>query len=356
LPAAAREPALTGAAIEVRLYAEDPVRDWLPQAGRLDAFTIEHQAAFGSVRGVRLDAGVETSNSIGVFYDPMLAKVIAWAPDRSLASALLASTLRRAEISGIVTNRDLLVRVLESSSWLAGDTDTDFFERVGLAALAAPLVGEGVRPQYVLAAALGQAALRRRQAAVLGGLPSGWRNNPSQPQAVWYVTSDAQIEVQYACSRSGLSARVDGEEIVAAVLSADPGDGGRVDVVLEVDLVRRAYSVHVVSAETPAAAGPVARVHVSGPEGAVTFEEIPRFPEPSAQVAAGSLTAAMPGSVVRVLVGEGDVVTAGQPILVLEAMKMEHTVAAPAGGTVTSVAVVVGSQVETGSLLAVVGD
>ncbi len=356
MPAAALEPALAGAAIEARLYAEDPRRDWLPQAGRLEAFTIEHQAAFGAVRGVRLDAGVETSSTIGASYDPMLAKVIAWAPERAIASALLASTLRRAEISGVVTNRDLLVRVLESAAWLAGDTDTDFFDRVGLDVLSAPLVEDDVRPQYALAAALGQAALRRREAAVLDGLPSGWRNNPSRPQTVLYASADSQLEVQYAYSRSGLFARVDGAEIAAAVLSADAGEGGRADVVLEVDRVRRAYSVHVVSEETAAAAGSVGRVYVTGPEGAVTFEEIPRFPEPSADAVPGSLTAAMPGSVVRVLVAEGDEVAAGQPVVVLEAMKMEHTIAAPVAGTVTSVAVAVGSQVETGSLLAVVGE
>lgn len=365
LPAAARAPALVGAAIEVRLYAEDPRRDWLPQAGRLDAFSVGHEGAFGGVgltklgggvRGVRLDSGVETSSTIGVSYDPMLAKVIAWAPDRGEASALLASALRRAEISGVVTNRDLLVRVLESPEWLTGDTDTDFFDRVGLDELSESLVGGSVRRQYALAAALGQAALRRTQAAVLRGLPSGWRNNPSRPQTVRYRACDAELEVEYAYSRSGLSARVDGEEIAAAALSADPQGTDRAAVVLEVDLVRRAYTVHVVSEETAAAAGPVGCVYVAGPEGAVTFDEIPRFPEPSADAIPGSLTAAMPGSVVRVLVGEGDVVAAGQPIVVLEAMKMEHTVAAPAAGTVTSVAVKVGSQVETGSLLAVVGE
>ncbi len=356
LPTTAREPALAGAAVEVRLYAEDPGRDWLPQAGRLDTFAIEHQAAFGSVRGVRLDAGVESCDTIGVSYDPMLAKVIAWAPDRSAAGALLASALRRAEISGVITNRDLLVRVLESPAWLAGDTDIDFFERIGLDGLARSLVGEDVRPQYALAAALGQAALRRAEAPVLGGLPAGWRNNPSLPQTVRYRFGGAELEVQYGYSRGGLSARVDDAQVAASVLKAEPVAPDRVAVVLEADLVRRAYSVHVVSAETSAAAGPVGRVHVAGPEGGVTFEEVARFPEPSAAVIPGSLTAAMPGSVVRVLVGEGDVVTAGQPIVVLEAMKMEHTVAAPAAGTVTSVAVAVGAQVETGSLLAVVGE
>ena len=164
LPPEACNPALRGSAIEVRLYAEDPARDWLPQAGRLDAFAIEHLGAFGgvgvttsggAVRGIRLDSGVETASTIGVSYDPMLAKVIAWAPERSEASALLAATLRRAQISGLVTNRDLLVRVLESKAWLAGETDTSFFDRVGLTELAAPLIDPAAAPEYPLAAALG---------------------------------------------------------------------------------------------------------------------------------------------------------------------------------------------------------
>jgi biotin carboxyl carrier protein len=162
--------------------------------------------------------------------------------------------------------------------------------------------------------------------------------------------------VQYTYARSGLAARISGEQVSACVVSAEPTGADRVAVALEVDLMRRAYIVHVVSEETAAAAGPVGRVYVSGPEGAVTLEEVPRFPESSAAAIPGSLTAAMPGSVVRVLVAEGDVVAAGQPMVVLEAMKMEHTIAAPAAGTVTSVAVAVGSQVETGSLLAVVGE
>ncbi len=367
LPADARSPALRGSAIEVRLYAEDPLRDWLPQAGRLDAFTVQHQGAFGGIglapgggaaRGIRLDSGVETSSSIGVSYDPMLAKVIAWAPDRSQASALLAATLRRAQISGLVTNRDLLVRVLESKPWLAGDTDTSFFDRVGLDELAAPLIDPGAAPEYPLAAALAQAALRRRDARVLAALPSGWRNNPSQPQRVEYTSTNREdpIDVAYAVSRDGLRAQVLGQPLNCSLVSATSTSSDRVTVILETDLVRRSYDVHVLAEETAAAAGPVARIHVAGPDGALTLAELPRFPEPSAQLAPGSLMASMPGSVVRVLVSDGDVVEAGQPVVVLEAMKMEHTLTAPSAGTVTAVAVSVGAQVETGSLLVVVGE
>jgi propionyl-CoA carboxylase alpha chain len=300
---------------------------------------------------------VETASTIGVSYDPMLAKVISWAPSRDEASAILASALRRARIDGVVTNRDLLVRVLDSPEWLAGDTDTGFFDRLGRAGLGEPLVSVDDARDYPLAAALGQAALRRREAPVLANLPSGWRSNPSQPQHVAYTTAgrEESVEVAYALGRAGLVASVNGEPLECAVIAADPAAGDRVAVVLESALIRRSFEVHVVSAQTPMAAGPVARIHISGPEGSVTLHEVPRFPEPSAQVEPGSLTASMPGSVVRVLVSDGDVVAAGQPVVVLEAMKMEHTVTAPAAGTVTTVAVEVGAQVETGSLLVVVG-
>ena len=366
LPAQACEPPLAGHAIEVRLYAEDPARDWLPQAGVIDGFSIGHKGAFGgvgltssgaAVRGVRLDSGVETASTIGVSYDPMLAKVIAWAPSRDEASAVLASALRQARIDGMVTNRDLLVRVLESPQWLAAETDTDFFDRVGLDLLARPLVEPDAVGEYALAAALGQAALRRRDAPVLAGLPSGWRSNPSQPQRVAYTVAGREhpVDVEYAITRQGLTAAVNGGALDSVLREAKPTSADGTTVILETEGLRRTFRIRAITGESPLAAGPVARVHVAGSDGSVTLTEVPRFPEPSAQIAPGSLTASMPGSVVRVLVSDGDVVAAGQPVVVLEAMKMEHTLTAPAAGTVTAVAVSVGAQVETGSLLVVVG-
>jgi propionyl-CoA carboxylase alpha chain len=333
LPAAARNPRLEGAAIEVRLYAEDPRRDWLPQAGTLDAFRV-------SGAGIRVDSGVETGSAIGVAYDPMLAKVIAWAPDRTAASAVLASALRRAELSGVLTNRDLLVRILASPQWLAGEIDTDFLE-ANLDHLATPLVGEDELPEYALAAAFGQAALRREKAQVMSGIPSGWRNNPSVPQTVTYTRTgrDEPIEVTYMFGRNGVRATVDGAALAVENVETDNA-ADHVSVTLEIDGLRKTFQVH--------------DLHVSGPSGAVTLHEVPRFPEPTAAIAPGSLTASMPGTVVRVLVNEGEQVSSGQAVVVLEAMKMEHTITAPSNGTITELPVTQGAQVETGTLLAVV--
>ena len=344
MPDAALRPALNGAAIEVRLYAEDPARDWLPQSGRLEDFHVPAETEFRPTDGpgVRLDSGVAPGDEVGVHYDPMLAKVIAWAPDRTSAALALAGALERARLHGLTTNRDLLVRVLRSEAFLAGETDTGFLDRYGLDVLAAPLVDAGRLRLHALAAALAGAALRRATAPVLAGLPSGWRNNPTQPQATVF---DAGT-VHYRLERAGLVADVDGTAVEATLLGTAVLAPDRVRIELEAGGLRSAFEVHVTGDSC----------YVDEPRGSSTLVEQSRFPDPSAAIPPGSLTAAMPGSVTRVAVAEGDRVMAGQPLLVLEAMKMEHPVTAPAAGVVTALYVTVGQQVETGAVLAVVED
>ena len=332
-------PAIRGHAIEVRLYAEDPAAGWQPQSGTLHAFDVPGVVAEFTLpdrHGIRLDSGVVAGSVIGVHYDPMLAKVIAWGPDRPAAARALAGALARARIHGVTTNRELLVNVLRHPGFLAGDTDTAFFDRHGLDVLSAPLAGEDARALSALAAALADAAANRGQARVLGGLPSGWRNLPSAPQRKTYLLGDTEYEVAYRLGRSGLVA--EGHENVE-LLEAAPDR-----VVLAVSGIRRTFSVgrHPGLVAVDSSLGPVA------------FTAVPRFADPDAALAAGSLVAPMPGTVLRVAVSEGDAVTAGEPLLWLEAMKMEHRVSAPADGVVAELPVVVGQQVELGTVLAVV--
>jgi propionyl-CoA carboxylase alpha chain len=334
-------PPARGHAIEARLYAEDPATGWQPQSGTLHAFALSGPAAeFCPVRGagtsdmpaLRLDSGVVAGSRVSVFYDPMLAKVISWAPDREQAAAALARALSTATIHGLRTNRDLLVGVLRHPAFLAGHTDTAFFEVHGLTTLAAPLATDEAASLSALAAALADAADRQQHARVLGGLPSGWRNVPSQLQHVRFAGHD----VGYRIDRSGLVAP--GWEDVR-LISMSPS---RVE--LEVSGVRRAFAV---------AAYP-GLVCVDSALGPVTLIPQARFTDPAAQVAAGSLLAPMPGTVVRVAAAVGDQVSAGQPLLWLEAMKMEHVISAPAAGVVAELPVAAGQQVEVGSVLAVV--
>jgi propionyl-CoA carboxylase alpha chain len=350
LPATTPPPAY-GHAIEARLYAEDPAAGWQAQSGTLHMFALAGEPAefragpapVGRTPAgpglaaqvppvLRVDSGVVAGSQVGIFYDPMLAKVIAWAADREQAAAVLARALATARIHGLTTNRDLLVRVLRHPAFLAGQTDTAFFDTHGLDALAAPLADGAAAELSALAAALANAAAWQRDARVLGGLPLGWRNMPSQLQRARYAGHD----VGYRIDRSGLV--VEGRDDVRLV-SLRPD---RVE--LEVAGVRRAFEV----------AGYDGLVCVDSALGPVTLIPQPPFAGPTAHVAAGSVLAPMPGTVVRLAAAVGDGVTAGQPLLWLEAMKMEHLVAAPAAGIVAELPVAPGQQVEVGSVLAVV--
>ena len=331
LPESVTGARIDGHAIEVRLYAEDVTAGFLPATGTLHRFRIP------AAPGIRVDSGVVDGSVVGTSYDPMLAKVIAYGPTRADAARRLARALQGAQLHGVTTNRDLLVGILREDEFLAGGTDTGYLTRHDPAALAAT---PAVAP-HAAAAALATQAANRQDAAVLGTLPSGWRNVASAPQHVSYAVGESTVEVGYRVRRDGLRVTVDDEPLDARLLSAGPDA-----VVLEIAGVRRSYAVHRV--------GGVA--YVDGPDGSATLVEVPRFADPNAVAHAGSLLAPMPGGVVRVLAEPGATVTAGQPLVVLEAMKMEHTVVAPVDGTVTEVHVGPGDQVDTGQVLAVVAE
>ncbi|WP_405134376.1 acetyl/propionyl/methylcrotonyl-CoA carboxylase subunit alpha [Nocardia sp. NBC_01388] len=343
-PLPAQQPAMRGHSIEVRLYAEDPAHDWQPQSGPVHKLEIPGTIGEFTVLtepGVRLDTGVVDGSVVGVHYDPMLSKVISYADTRDEAAHLLASALQRAKIHGLVTNRDLLVRVLRHPAFLAGDTDTAFFATHGLDVLSAPLASEADEALSIVAAALADAAANRQAARVVRGLPSGWRNLPSQTQSKSYESRlTGKHEVRYRLTRAGIE--VDGHpglELLEAtpdlVVLQVPGERGA---------VRRRFEI--------ARYGDL--VAVDSPLGPVAVRRLPRFEDPADQVAEGSLLAPMPGAVIRVAAEAGGRVEKGQPILWLEAMKMEHTISAPVTGILTELNVTTGQQVEVGTVLAVV--
>jgi propionyl-CoA carboxylase alpha chain len=321
----------SGAAIEVRLYAEDPADDYAPQVGTLTRFE------FPDVEGLRVEAGFTSGSTVSPFYDAMLAKLVVWAPTRDDAARRLVSVLRRARLHGLRTNRDQLVAVLTDERFLSGDVSTAMLAQsngpvvTGVAPDAALASHESQESRLVRsAAALAWVETQRATARVQQHLATGYRNVVSQPQRVEFT--DGTV-AEWWGERAGY--RVEG----ASVVSASP-----TEVVLDVEGVRRRYEVAVSGH----------RIDVDGPEGHAALERKPRFVDPSTQVAAGSLLAPMPGSVVAVRAQVGDVVAEGQPLLVMEAMKMQHTIAAPYSGTVTELAATTGQQVEAGTVLAVV--
>ncbi|BBY13804.1 acetyl/propionyl/methylcrotonyl-CoA carboxylase subunit alpha [Mycobacterium marseillense] len=335
----AEPPAAQGHSIEARLYAEDPARGWQPQAGVVRAFALPSvRAEFGALghrTGIRLDSGIVDGFTVSIHYDPMLAKVISYAPTRRQAALVLADALARARVHGLRTNRDLLVNVLRHPAFLDGATDTAFFDTHGLAELSSPLGdAAGVRLSAI-ATALADAARNRALAPVLGAVPSGWRNLRSGYQVKTYGDDEGnEHRVQYRFDRPGLVLPDDpGVQLVSA--TAD-------DVVLRTDGVDQSFAVRRYDSD----------VYVDSARGPVHLIALPRFPEPGSTVEKGSLVAPMPGNVIRLGAAIGDTVTAGQPLIWLEAMKMEHTITAPVDGVLAELNVKTGQQVEVGAVLA----
>lgn len=338
----AEPPAAQGHSIEARLYAEDPAREWQPQAGVVRAFEVPSvRAEFGSLgqrTGIRLDSGIADGFTVSIHYDPMLAKVISYAPTRHQAALVLADALTRARVHGLRTNRDLLVNVLRHPAFLDGATDTAFFDTHGLAELSAPLGDAAAVRLSAIAAALADAARNRALAPVLGAIPSGWRNLRSGYQVKTYGDDDGnEHRIQYRFDRTRLVLPDDPSvQLVSATAKA---------VVLRTDGVDHHFSVRRYDTSD-------SDVYVDSARGPVHLIALPRFPEPGSTVEKGSLVAPMPGNVIRLGAAIGDTVTAGQPLIWLEAMKMEHTITAPVDGVLAELEVKTGQQVEVGAVLA----
>jgi acetyl/propionyl-CoA carboxylase alpha subunit len=329
LPPEALNPQQRGHAIEVRLCAEDPAAGYLPQTGTLERFE------FDGGPHVRLDSGVETGSVVPPYYDSMLAKLVAWGPTREAAARTLAAAVAGSRIHGVVTNRRQLVQILRHPEFLAGNIDTGFLERHPCTE--APAVDPA---PAALAAALAVQAGHRCSARVLAAVPSGWRTVPSQDQRVDLALGEQPFAVTYRLDRRGALAHaaVDGAPMAAALDIATPEQ-----VVLHLDGVRTLFRVHLTERHA----------EVDGPGGAWSFVRLPRFPLPDDAGLAGSLVAPMPGSILRVLAAVGDAVVPGQPLVVLEAMKMEHQVVAPRAGIVSALLVLPGDQVVIGQPLLV---
>ncbi|KAA0082775.1 biotin/lipoyl-binding protein [Mycolicibacterium sp. P9-64] len=357
----AEPPAARGHSIEARLYAEDPAKNWQPQAGPIHRFDVPGiRTEFGTLdrTGVRVDSGIVDGSSVSVFYDPMLAKVISHAPTRRQAAGILADALARTRVHGIRTNRDLLVSVLRHRAFLDGATDTAFFDTHDLARLAKPLADSSAVKLSALAAALAEAAGNRVTATAFAEIPSGWRNMSSGYQIKRFVdgagASEAtegvndEYEIRYRFVRGRVElpdfddvtvVSATPDRVVLCTFEASEGTGATNGVERPFDVAR--YG---------------ADVFVDGPLGPVRLVALPRFPDPDAAVARGSLLAPMPGSVIRIGAAVGDQVTAGQPLIWLEAMKMEHTINAPGDGVLAELNVTAGQQVDVGAVLARVDD
>ena len=322
---------ISGHAIEARLYAEDPEKNFLPVSGRVVRFEPDADTP------IRVDSGVESGSEVSIYFDPMLAKVIAHAPTREEAALRLAGALERLRIPGLTTNRDFLANTLHHPGFLAGDTTTAFIENHSPARRRATTQQE--LAFALLAAALHAAERRRSAQKVLATLPRGWRNNRSTLERAGYEFRGETHTVGYAAERDGRLRCAVGEtaHLVRAV------ELGVERVTLEVDGVARTCFI---TREGD-------RVWVQTSSGEIGLRELPRFPEATQQTLAGGYTAPMPGKVISVHTANGLAVKAGDLLVILEAMKMEHRITAAADGRVAELKVAEGGQVEAGQVLLV---
>lgn len=323
---------INGWAIEARLYAEDPAKGFLPAPGMVRVW---RPSAAGQAR---FDSGVESGSEINIEFDPMIAKVIAHGPTRREAAGKLARALQSTAIHGLTTNRDFLVATLRTPEFLAGDTTTDFIDRVN-----PPRRRTAPRQEQVeaaIAVALESQARRRAKARVLRSLPSGWRNSTMPWQRLEFACGEEPLKIEYQRQRDGsFRMRADDQEVQVRAYAC--GDG-LVDAAL--DGRRLQFQIQRHSAEW----------FVQTEAGGLTLTEQPRYPAPDEGDQGGGLTAPMPGAVLSTAVAAGDAVSKGQLLLILEAMKMEHRITAPRDGTVEALHVAAGDQVENGQLLVTV--
>jgi acetyl-CoA/propionyl-CoA carboxylase biotin carboxyl carrier protein len=333
LPLEQSDISLDGHAIEARLYAEDPARGFLPQAGTVLGLVEP------SGPGIRVDSSLAIGTVVGTHYDPMLAKVIAWAPTRETARARLVGALGHTAVLGVTTNAAFLRSLLTDPDVVAGKLDTGLIERRG-EDLTRP---EPPPPHVYAAAALALLIESEPTGPVIDrwDVPDGWRlGEPAWTVRRLQVAGGEPVEVRLRGRSSAAEVRVgDGEPVPARAVR----DGDRITVSLD-GLTASYFLVHEGGTVWLAADGQVA----------VLREQERLAAHAGGSAIDGVVTAPMPGTVTVVQAAVGDEVVAGTPLLVVEAMKMEHVLTAPVAGTVAELGVTAGQSVRLDERVAVV--
>ncbi|KAA2213331.1 acetyl/propionyl/methylcrotonyl-CoA carboxylase subunit alpha [Teichococcus oryzae] len=340
LPLAQDDLRIAGHAVEVRLYAEDPARDFAPSTGR-----VEHLRFPAGEHGIRVDTGIRQGDAVTIHYDPMIAKIIAHGPDRAAALARLSRALAGTEIAGTATNLALLRAIASQPEFRAGAVDTGFIARHGAELLAPPAAA----PRAALAAAAAFLLAERtsRAAADLAdphspwAAATAWRMNGDGYQD-FHLADGEGVRVLRAHLRPG-GFRLDLPDGAADVVQHPGADGA-----LALRLDGRAFAARVLRRDDHLT------VFVDGASHALRLAD-PLAAANTEGPAAGRILAPIPGKVLEVLVSPGDVVARGAVLLVLEAMKVQMRITAPADGTVSAIHCAAGDLVEDGMELVTLG-
>ena len=328
------ELSIEGHAIEARLYAENPEKNFLPSPGPVIAWEPS------KIGRARFDSGVETGSIITTEFDPMIAKVTVHAPTRREAAARLARVLETTRIQGLTTNRDFLVNTLRTDEYISGDTTTDFIERVNPDRVI-PKDQEALQ-SAAIAIAIESQAKRRANAKINKRIRGGWRNSTMPDEELTLEAYGEEIKLRYKSNRDN-SFNFSFEETSHVVTVIDSGHGS---VEIDIDGQRSQYTLDKIGEEW--------LVHSTFCD--FEFKELPRYPISSSDDFGGGLVAPMPGAILSIDIKPGDTVKKGDVLVILEAMKMEHRITAPRDGIVGSVQTKVGEQVENEQLLVTLED
>lgn len=337
LPFAQSDVSLTGHAIQARVCAEDPHAGWLPSSGHVRHY--RHSAA----EGVRYEDGIASGVTVSPHYDSMITKVIARAESRADAITALGDALTSMELHGLATNVGALCSILSDPDYRRGDVTVNWLEQRSDLAAAEPLSAHAIAAAVAAAIHRGGGTGEDRFA-----VPAAWSNTP-RPPVQWTIVDDhgAEYELSYQppaqAGRTFPAFRLDGDDLAVRVLTAD-GDRWRV----EVDGVARALRV---SSDSQLGADGGSHVWVNGAAGQQSFTIAPRFAEANIDNIVGGPTSPMPGTVQSVHVSIGQEVSAGDRLVVVEAMKMEHVIRASGDAVVAKVLVEAGQAVTAGKVL-----
>jgi len=349
LPKTQAQLTIHGHAIEARIYAENPEKGFLPSIGTLHHLATPAAVAFelggaagGEPAAVRIDSGVRQGDAISPFYDPMIAKLIVWGADRGQALARMAQALAAYQIVGLATNIAFLQRLIEGSAFAGAELDTGLIERHHDALFPAPAaVPPAVRALAFVALDADETAAQPAWAADPWQRNDGWRMNGALRRTLsfadeWTATTPA-MEYDTAIVYQG------GEWLLnGAPLSVVSRAGAELTIRLGDDAARG----------TVRRDGDNFHVFYGGRHHVLSYLD-PMAHAGQAEAEGGRLTAPMPGKVVAVQVGKGQQVKKGDALVVMEAMKMEHTIAAPYDGLVEAILYAVGDQVDDGAPLLV---
>jgi len=346
LPLKQDEIELRGHAVEARIYAENPAKGFLPSTGTLrhlrEPDAVEFHPGSGTRAPVRVDSGVRQGDAITPHYDPMIAKLIAWGEDRATALGRLRAALAGCEIVGVATNVEFLGRTVASRAFSTGDLDTGLIERHRAELL--PPDGSAT-DEELAAAALAELIAEQSQATAAAqgsgdphspwSIVDGWRLNLGSHHEFVFAEGGRTHSVAVHFTPAGLKLAIDGR--------AYPLAGKKEAGVLQVTLGAASFRLRAVRD------GADWHLFRDGAHRVLTLHSAQLAEEPDA--ALGSLAAPMPGKVLQVLVQRGATVARGAPLVILEAMKMEHTIAAPHDGKVAEIFFKAGEQVDEGAEL-----